>query len=178
MSMLDILGGGSRRGGGMSPITLALLGTLAYRTLKGKGRLADMLGTSAAPTSADAPAGAAGASSSTAQVGGGGLGGLLGGLGGAGLGAGLRDLMDRFRDSGHAEKAQSWVSTGANHSIAPTELEQVLGNDRIGWLMEQTGMSKEQLLAGLSAELPNAVDKLTPGGQLPTDEELAQQLKH
>jgi len=178
MSMLDIFGGDSRRGGGMSAITLALLGTLAYRTLKGKGRLADMLGTSAAPTPAVAPPGAPGASASTAQGGAGGLGGLLGGLGGGGLGAGLRDLMDRFRDSGHAEKAQSWVSTGANHSIAPTELAQVLGNDRIEWLMEQTGMSKEQLLAGLSTELPNAVDKLTPGGQLPTDAELAQQLRH
>ena len=35
--------GGSHRGG-MSPITMALLGVLAYRTLYGKGRLADMLG--------------------------------------------------------------------------------------------------------------------------------------
>ena len=178
MGMLDILGGGARRGGGMSPITLALLGTLAYRTLKGKGRLADMLGTAAAPTPPAAPAGSPGATAPIEQGSAGGLGGLLGGLGGGGLGAGLRDLLDRFRDSGHAEKAQSWVSTGANHSIAPQDLEQVLGNDRIGWLMEQTGMSKEQLLAGLSAELPNAVDKLTPDGQLPTDEELAQQLRH
>ena len=40
--MLDKLLGGGR--GGMLPITMALLGVLAYRTLKGKGRLADMLG--------------------------------------------------------------------------------------------------------------------------------------
>ena len=37
--------GGNRRGGGMSPIMLGLMGLLAYRTLKGKGKLADMLGT-------------------------------------------------------------------------------------------------------------------------------------
>jgi uncharacterized protein YidB (DUF937 family) len=167
MSMLDILGGGgARRGGGISPITLALLGTLAYRTLKGKGRLADMLGT-AAPPPAQGAQGAPGGS-----------GGLLGGLGAGGLGAGLKDLMDRFRESGHAEKAQSWVSTGTNRTIEPSELEQVLGNERIQWLTEQTGMSKEQLLTGLSSELPNAVDKLTPGGQLPSEDELAQQLKH
>ncbi|MEP7243355.1 MAG: YidB family protein [Gammaproteobacteria bacterium] len=176
MSMLDILGRGSRGGGGISPITLALLGTLAYRTLKGKGRLADMLGT--APSSsagATTPSVAPGATQASAQ---GGLGGLLGGLSGAGLGAGLRDLLARFRETGQEAKAQSWVSTGANHDINPSELEQVLGNERIQWLMEQTGLPKEQLLAGLSSELPSAVDKLTPGGQVPSDEELAQQLKH
>ena len=59
--------GGNRSGGGMSPIMLGLMGLLAYRTLKGKGKLADMLGTNQAGSSAgDAPAG-------------GGPGGLLGG---------------------------------------------------------------------------------------------------
>jgi uncharacterized protein YidB (DUF937 family) len=47
-----------------------------------------------------------------------------------------------------------------------------LGEERIQWLMEQTGMPKDQLLAGLSQELPNAVDELTPEGRLPTDSEL------
>jgi uncharacterized protein YidB (DUF937 family) len=40
------------------------------------------------------------------------------------------------------------------------------------WLVEQTGMPKDQLLAGLSGELPDVVDKLTPDGRLPTDDEL------
>jgi uncharacterized protein YidB (DUF937 family) len=170
MGIFDILGGGNRRGGGMSPVTLAVLGALAYRTLKGKGRLADMLGTGqpapdAARTSGDPSAGP-------------GTGGLLSGLGGGGLAAGLKDLLDRFRQSGHEEKAQSWVSTGANRPIAPGELEESLGAERIQWLMEQTGLPKEQLLAGLSSELPNTIDKLTPNGQVPTDDELEQKLQH
>lgn len=45
MGLLDgLLGGGSRQQGGGSPLTLALLAFLAYRTYQGKGRLADMLG--------------------------------------------------------------------------------------------------------------------------------------
>lgn len=45
MGLLDgVLGGQPRLAGGMSPINMALLGVLAYRTLKGKGRLADLLG--------------------------------------------------------------------------------------------------------------------------------------
>jgi len=43
MALFNLGGGGMHRGG-MSPLMLALLGVLAYRTLHGKGRLADMLG--------------------------------------------------------------------------------------------------------------------------------------
>jgi uncharacterized protein YidB (DUF937 family) len=154
--MFNTLGGNHR--GGMSPIMLGLVGLLAYRTLKGKGRLADMLGTTQTGSGVgDAPAG-------------GGPGGVLGG---GSLGAGLKDLLDRFRQSGQEDKVQSWVSTGTNKSIAPNELEQALGEERIQWLMEQTGMPRDQLLNGLSGELPQAIDKLTPDGRLPTDEELS-----
>jgi uncharacterized protein YidB (DUF937 family) len=150
---MGIFSGPGRRGGGMSPITMGLLGLLAYRTLKGRGRLADMLGT--APGSA------------------GKLGGLLGGATGGGmLGSGLQDLLDRFRQTGQESKAQSWVSTGANQPVSPKDLEQALGEERLQWLTEQTGLPRDQLLAGLSTTLPEAVDELTPDGRMPTEEEL------
>ncbi len=156
MGIFDQFGAGNRRGGGMSPVMLGLMGLLAYRTLKGKGRLGT--GETAGGTGAAA----------------GGAGGALGGaLGGGGLSGGLKDLLDRFRQSGQEDKVQSWVSTGANKPIAPQELEQALGEERIQWLTEQTGMPREQLLQGLSGELPQAIDKLTPDGRLPTDEELS-----
>jgi uncharacterized protein YidB (DUF937 family) len=139
---------------------LGLVGLLAYRTLKGKGRLADMLGTGTSGVG-------------TAAGTGGGEGGSLGGLlSGGALSGGLKDLLERFRQNGQEKTAQSWVSTGPNQAIAPDELERALGEERMQWLMEQTGMPKDQLLAGLSGELPAAVDKLTPAGRLPTDEEL------
>jgi uncharacterized protein YidB (DUF937 family) len=154
--MFNTLGGNNR--GGMSPIMLGLMGLLAYRTLKGKGKLADMLGTTKTGSGVgNAPAG-------------GGLGGVLGG---GSLGAGLKDLLDRFRQNGQEDKVQSWVSTGTNKSIAPNEIEQALGEERIQWLVEQTGMPRDQLLNGLSGELPQAIDKLTPDGRIPTDEELS-----
>ena len=161
--MFNTLGGGNRGRGGMSPIMVGLMGLLAYRTLKGKGKLADMLGTNQAGAN-QAGSDAGGAPTS---------GGLAGMLGGGALGAGLKDLLDRFRQNGQDDKVQSWVSTGANKSIAPNEIEQALGEERIQWLMEQTGMPREQLLDGLSGELPQAIDKLTPDGRLPTDEEIS-----
>jgi uncharacterized protein YidB (DUF937 family) len=171
MGLLDgMFGGSGQRGGGMSPITMALMGLLAYRTYQGKGRLADMLGRTGMPgDKADPQAG------TPASGGAGGLGGLLGGLfgGSAGglLSGGLGDLLKQFQQNGHGDKAQSWVAPGANQPIEPNELEKALGPQRIEWLMEQTGMSREELLRGMSEQLPEFVDKLTPDGRIPTQDE-------
>lgn len=165
MGLLDNVLGGSR--GGMSPITMALLGVLAYRTLKGKGRLADMLGRSGSP---------AGGTPASGEGGGllGGLGGLLGGTAAGGaLSGGLNDLLKQFQQNGQADKAESWISDGENKPMTPQELEKALGPERIGWLVEQSGMTKEELLAGLNRELPKVIDKLTPAGRLPTEQEAA-----
>jgi uncharacterized protein YidB (DUF937 family) len=37
-------------------------------------------------------------------------------------------------------------------------------------------MSKDQLLAGLSSAIPEAVDKLTPDGRIPTADEVSAHL--
>jgi uncharacterized protein YidB (DUF937 family) len=108
-------------------------------------------------------------------AGAGGLGSLLSGLGGSGvpsnpnsfLSGGLNELMERFRETGHQDAAQSWVGTGPNREIAPNELEQAIGPDVINSLTEKTGLSREELLSRLSTELPRAVDQYTPGGKLP-----------
>jgi uncharacterized protein YidB (DUF937 family) len=177
MGLFDqVLGGSgpSSGGGGMSPINMALMGLLAYRTFEGKGRLADMLGRG--PGSAAAPSGAAGAPN-----GGGGRGGMLGGLLGGGaaggiLSGGLGDLLRQFQQNGQGDKAQSWIANGPNKPAQPSEIEQALGPEKISWLMQQTGMSREALLSGLSRELPRVVDKLTPDGRIPTDQEAARLL--
>ena len=158
MGLLDGLLGGGRSRGGTSPITMALLGLLAYRTMQGKGRLADMLG------------------NKTAQESSGGLGNLLGGLLGGGaaggtLSGGLADLVKQFQQNGQGDKAETWVAKGPNKSVSAAELEQALGPDRIAWLMRETGLSREELLAGLGHELPGAIDQLTPEGRIPTAQE-------
>jgi uncharacterized protein YidB (DUF937 family) len=158
----NILGSRRSSGGGMSPITMGLLGLLAYRTFQGKGRLADMLG-----RSPDSPASKGAGSDNW-------LGGLLGGGAAGGiLSGGLGDLIKSFQEHGQGDKAESWVARGPNKPIAPPDLEQALGPEKIAWLMRETGMSREELLAGLSRELPEVVDKLTPDGRVPTEQEAA-----
>ena len=100
------------------------------------------------------------------------LGGLLGGAGaGSVLSGGLRDLVDRFKQNGHGPAADSWVSTGSNQQLRTDQLEQAIGPEALNALLQQTGLSREELLSRLTRELPTAVDKLTPAGRLPTEEE-------
>jgi uncharacterized protein YidB (DUF937 family) len=50
-------------------------------------------------------------------------------------------------------------------------LASALGSDKINALIAQTGMSRDDLLRGLSEYLPQVVDQLTPQGRLPTEQE-------
>jgi uncharacterized protein YidB (DUF937 family) len=96
---------------------------------------------------------------------------LTGGPGAGGVGGflngGLGELVERFTQSGHGETANSWIGTGPNKQIAPSQVEQAIGPDVLETLSKQTGLSREEIVARLSRELPQAVDKYTPEGRLP-----------
>src|SRR5512136_518306 len=126
MGLLDVLSGMSNTqsgqptpgsSGGMSPITKAIIGVVAYQAIK-------------AFTGSQASAGTnPGKQSPGATSGGlddllkGGLGGLLaGGAGGSVLSGGLNDLLKQFQQSGHGEAANSWVSNGPNKQISSGDL--------------------------------------------------------
>lgn len=83
--------------------------------------------------------------------------------------SGLGELVDQFKTTGHADKAQSWISTGPNDAIDEGQMETALGPDLVDGLVRQTGLSRQELLARLSKMLPEAVDKLTPEGMLPAE---------
>lgn len=104
----------------------------------------------------------------------GGLGSVLGGAAaGSVLSGGLGNILKELQESGHGRVAQSWVGTGPNEDIAPKELANALGSDTLNTLSQQTGMSMNDLLAGLSQHLPDLIDQLTPNGRLPTEQEAA-----
>jgi len=165
--------------GGMSPLTMALLGLLAYKAIKS---FSGQPGAGPAAPTAPRPAPLPGGTSTMGMNPGGGLGDLLkGGLGGllaggaAGgvLSGGLGDLLKQFQDKGHGVVADSWVGTGTNKQISPAELANTLGPEQINTLTSLSGMSRDELLEGLSQHLPEVVDKLTPNGRMPTEQEAA-----
>lgn len=108
--------------------------------------------------------------------GGGGQGALLaavvamltqGSQGGA-AGGGLAGLIEKFQAAGLGDAVNSWVGTGANDALAPDHLGQVLGHDQMSQLADRFGLSTGDLGAQLSQMLPQAVDHLTPNGQVPS----------
>ena len=192
MGLLDVLNGmqngprgpstpssQSGSGGGMSPMTMAILGLLAWKAVKHL--------TASQPGAAPAPAPAPGNVSAGLPGGGtgGGLGGLLtGGLGGllaggaAGsvISGGLGDLLHQLQQKGQGDAANSWVSNGPNKQIAPGDLANALGADQIDSLSSQSGLSRDDLLKGLSQYLPDVVNHLTPDGRLPNEDEVSNRI--
>jgi uncharacterized protein YidB (DUF937 family) len=195
MGLLDVLNGmqngphgpshpSTESNSGMSPMTMAILALLAWKAVKHLGQ------PSAAPTTAPrsptpvpppAPANTGGGPAGGGP-GGGGLGGLLtGGLGGllggaaAGsvLSGGLGDLVKQLQQGGQGDAASSWVGKGANKQISPNDLASALGADQIDQIASGSGMSRDDLLSGLSQYLPQVVDHLTPDGRMPTDNEMS-----
>lgn len=159
----DILGnvlGGSAAGG---PATNPNLRNVSA----GGGGLGDLLG-------GVLGGGAAGGGGGLNDLLKGGLGGLLaGGAAGSVLNGGLGDLLNQLHERGQGDAANSWVGTGENRAISPNELASALDDEEIEVMTRQTGLSREELLEGLAANLPEAVNQMTPQGRVPTDKEFS-----
>ena len=178
MGLMDVLNGmkngprgqvgSSATTGGMSPLTMGLLALLAYKALKGGG----ILGSGAPQPQPAGPATHPGQSSGGAGDWLGGLGNLIGG-GAAGsiLTGGLGELVKKFQQTGQGQIAQSWVGTGPNAAVLPSDLEKAVGVDTLDALSRQTGMPRDQVLSELTEQLPKTVDSLTPQGRLPSEHE-------
>jgi uncharacterized protein YidB (DUF937 family) len=105
------------------------------------------------------------------------LDGVLGGVVGAGMVSvvnnlleqhgGLQGLINQFQQNGFGDTVNSWVGTGSNKAISPDQVHQALGPDMMQQLSAKTGLSVQDLTQKLSQILPQAVDTMTPGGQVP-----------
>jgi uncharacterized protein YidB (DUF937 family) len=178
MGLLDVLNGmqngphgpshpSTQSNGGMSPMTMAILALLAWKAVKHFS--GSQPGTQPAP--APVPTGPSGGGLGNILAGG--LGGLLaGGAAGGALTGGLGDLMKQLQQGGLGDAANSWVGSGSNKQVSPGDLSKALGADQLEQLSSQSGMSRDELLQGLSQYLPQVVDHLTPNGRLPTENEI------
>ena len=100
------------------------------------------------------------------------LGQVLGGASGGSSGGGLADLLARFQAAGFGEQAGSWVGTGENQPLPPDALEKVFGRGGLAEIARRAGVSEQDASVGLSQLMPEVVDRVTPGGQVPTTDSL------
>ena len=95
-------------------------------------------------------------------------GGVLGGLGG---------LVNKLQQGGLGDVVNSWVGSGQNQPVSPSQLGSALGPSIIKTVSQLTGLSEDDLTKQLSQVLPGLVDKLTPNGKLPTVAELSKMME-
>ncbi|MCP3402002.1 MULTISPECIES: YidB family protein [unclassified Bradyrhizobium] len=145
------------------PSMTALLGMLAIAGYQNRDKLAEFLkgpgSGSLAPSNAQQPLGGL-LSNLTGMLSGAGVGGLLQG--------GIGELLEKFNQNGHGDVAKSWVSSEPNKEISPPQLREAIGPDVLDKLEKETGLSHDEILARLSRELPQAIDRYTPEGRIPT----------
>jgi uncharacterized protein YidB (DUF937 family) len=142
------------------PSMTALLGLLAIAGYQNRDKIAEMIGGAFQKSAAGSTPPQSGVEGVLEGVKGTSVGGLVGG--------GLGELVERFKQAGHGDVAESWVGHGPNKEVAPPQLERAIGPDVLATLSQQTGLSREDILARLSRELPKAVDQYTPEGRLPS----------
>jgi len=156
-----------------TPSLLALLGLLAVAGYQHRDKIGEAL-KGLQGSGADPGTGVAGQT--------GGLSGMLGGLGdllsGSGNGSknvlsgGLGDLLDTFRSSGQKETADSWVTPGVpTKGLQPNEVASAIGEENLTELSQRTGLSRDELLQRLATAIPETVDKMTPDGKMPDEDQ-------
>ena len=138
----------SSTGGSIAkPLMIALGALLASGVLFGKGSAGQSTSTGTQPTSDQ------------------GAGGLLGGLGG---------LLNKLQQGGLGNATNSWVGSGQNQPVSPTQVGSALGPNIVKQISQMSGIPEDELTKQLSQVLPGVVDKLTPNGRLPTVAELSE----
>ncbi len=131
----------------ISPSLTALLGLAAVAGYQNRSKISDFV--------KGLTGGGSAAAAAPAQA-------IPGGIAGA-----LSGLVAHMQGNGAGNIANSWVGTGANLPITGLQLSQILGPDLVNKISASTGLSADQLVAQLSAVLPQLVDHMTPQGQMP-----------
>lgn len=117
------------------------------------------------------------------------IGGVVGGaLGGKGAGVkavllqqlvamlskpgALGNLTSAFQGAGLGNILQSWVGTGQNLPISADQVQKVLGSGVVADLAKKAGIGESETTSALASLLPQVIDKVTPGGNVPSQNDL------
>lgn len=84
----------------------------------------------------------------------------------------LDQLMAAFQQQGLGNVLQSWLGTGPNLPISPSQVQQVFGDGALSALAKGAGIGVPETANVLSGLLPQVVDKISPGGKAPSANDL------
>ena len=90
---------------------------------------------------------------------------------------GVEGLKQKFESAGLGDVARSWIGTGENKSVSAEQVKEALGAEQVAKVADEAGVSTDEAASALSKVLPDAVDNVTPGGQVPSTEAVRAQLE-
>lgn len=89
---------------------------------------------------------------------------------------GIGGLVSAFQKNGLGDVVASWISNNTNLPISAGQIQSVLGQGPLQDVASKMGLSSGDVASALSERLPGLVDQLTPNGQLPSGDLMAQGL--
>jgi uncharacterized protein YidB (DUF937 family) len=81
---------------------------------------------------------------------------------------GLQNVVAQFEKNGFGDTMKSWISQGQNLPITADQIHQALGSDMVKGLAAKMGLPADKIADMLAQHLPQAIDKVTPDGKLPS----------
>jgi len=81
---------------------------------------------------------------------------------------GLQNIVAQLEKSGFGDTVKSWIAQGPNLPITAEQIHQALGSEKVKELSAKLGIPTDKLADFLAQHLPQAIDKATPEGKLPT----------
>jgi len=89
---------------------------------------------------------------------------------------GLSNLTQSFQQQGLGDVLQSWFGSGENKPISPSQVEQVLGRNKVDSMAQKAGVSTADAKSELSGIMPKIMDRLSPDGQVPDEGQIGSRL--
>ena len=85
---------------------------------------------------------------------------------------GLSGALNKVKDMGFGNEAQSWMSTQQqNQNLDPNQINKLFDQQEIEQVCQQTGADETEVRQGLAELLPEIVNQLTPSGDLAKEQE-------
>lgn len=81
---------------------------------------------------------------------------------------GVGGLLETLRGAGLGDQVSSWIGTGSNLPVSAEQIQQALSGEQLSGIAQALGLDPATLPQILSQLLPDAVDKASPNGVLPS----------
>jgi len=86
---------------------------------------------------------------------------------------GIDGILRRCQQAGLGDVVSSWIGTGQNRPVDPGQLQEAMP-DEITNISRQAGLGSQQGGSVLAQLLPYLIDRLTPNGRVPQQDQMGQ----